>query len=327
MRIDPRHAAVGRALATLSILVSTHFIAAGCMTALLINDAHHMTLERATTPRLPTRFRVLDAETAQPVPRARLVAMHNFDWMSDWFIKGTTNAAGVATLQLAKAHARGMEVHVYADGYIDRHYLSLGVSPATGQLGDDPVDLLVYREPSAGVGWRFPEGFRGTVVFGSSGRQDLGQTVLVGSDQSPDEVFRVPPAFPAGKRIWWSDIEPGRVNRVKRCPTLGDEGRDMYPIPQAVTVGGQPVPVPEPGADVDGLAVWHVGAYMPDGPWGGRYDVLMIGDRAAALAKARDMFHAHGGNGPAAYIFNGWLRLVSPHTKLTGPSYGVTSTK
>src|SRR5687768_2705614 len=99
---DPSRVSIGRGIAVLTFVLAVPFSAAGCMTALLVNDAHHMTVERATTPRLPTRFRVLDAETAQPVARARLVAMHNFDWMSDWFIKGTTDAAGVATLQLAK---------------------------------------------------------------------------------------------------------------------------------------------------------------------------------------------------------------------------------
>jgi hypothetical protein len=328
VQIQPGETCVAHLLTALAMLVVVHLAGAGCMTMLLVNDAHHMTVERATTPRVPTRFRVLDAETAQPVAGARVVAMHNFDWMSDWFVEGTTDDAGVAVLRLYKPHVQGVQVHVYADGYIDRHDLALGQSPGTKPHTSDPLDILVYREPPAGVGWRFPEGFRGTVVVGSTGRQDFGETVLVGSEQSPEGTFRVPPAFPPGQRIWWSDIEPGLVNYVKRAPSLGGEGGDMYAIPEAVTIGGRLVPIPEPGTELDGVAVWHVGVYMPDGPWGGRYDVLVIGERADALAKVKAMFDAHGGNGPAAWIFNGWLRHISPGTRLSSPQpYGVTHTK
>ncbi len=288
------------------------------MTALLINDAGHMTIERATTPRDSKRFRVLDAESGQPVEGVRLVAGYNFDWMSDWFVEGTTDDQGVATLRLARNYAHLLSVHAYAEGHIDRHHLGLGDSPGTGSLADDPVDIFLYREPPAGVGWRFPEGFHGTIVVGSTGRKDFGETVLIASNQPRPEAFRVPAAFPPGQRIWWSEITPNQLNMIQSPPRLGNEGRDSFPIPQAVTSGGNPVPIPDPGKDVKGVALWHVGVFMPEGPWGGSYSILVVGDHEAALAKAKELWEEFR-NGENGYMYNGWVRLVSPGTKIRDP--------
>src|SRR5688572_32963371 len=108
------------ALIVLSALSST----GGCkMAALWLNDLHHTHIEQATTPRIDKRFRVLDAETNKPVAAARLVVVHNFDWMGDWVMRGTTDAEGITTIRLAKRYLHLVHAHVAADGYLMRDEL------------------------------------------------------------------------------------------------------------------------------------------------------------------------------------------------------------
>ena len=58
-----------------------------------LNNLHHMTIERATTPHVEKRLRVLDAETDAPVAGARVVVVHNLRLADDWIVAGTTAAA------------------------------------------------------------------------------------------------------------------------------------------------------------------------------------------------------------------------------------------
>src|SRR4051812_15647088 len=88
------------------------------MAVIQANNAYHMTVERATTPRVAKRFRVLDAETREPIHGARLDIVHKFEWVDDWEMGGRTDAAGVATVRLAKDYLHLLLLHAGADGYL-----------------------------------------------------------------------------------------------------------------------------------------------------------------------------------------------------------------
>ena len=191
-------------LPTLIILISLRPEADYRMLAIYANNVHHMTIERATTPRINKRFRVLDAESGEPLPGARIIGVHDFDWMDDWVVRGTTDAQGFATLRLAKNYFHLFRAHV---------------KPADEYLGRD-----------------------------------------------------------------W----------------------------------------PEPGADVTGIAAWHIGTTTPNGPWGAVYHHVVIGDRAAAIDRATELWREHR-NARGGGIYNGWRRVVAPEVNVSGPAYGGTS--
>lgn len=276
--------------------------------ALGVNNAQHMTVKRATTPRVEKRFRVLDAETRAPVPGAQLVLVHNFDWMDDWVINGTTGADGVAKVRLAKEYLHLLGGSVSAPGYLTRYELGFG-APGTGALSDDPLDIYVYQEPGASMGLRVPAGFFGTFVY------RLGQPKEYG--------FPFPPTFPAGQRVWWTDVKPEQETEVEQPPFIGGSGWNGNPV-SVFSRGNQPIPTPEPGSEIEGVAAWHIGVRMPNGPWGGDRHVILVGDREAALAKAHEEWKQHG-NGEAGFIYNGWLKIFAPQTTLSrGGAYAVT---
>jgi hypothetical protein len=284
----------------LSLLPST-----GCTwLALGVNNAHHMSVERRTTPRIEKRFRVLDAETGAPVAGARLTIVHNFDWMDDWQMEGSTDAEGIATFRLAKEYLHLLGGYAGAKGYLTRdglHFSDGARTPGTGSLADDPVDIYLYKAPEATSGLRVPVGFRGVLDYKSG----------------PTKYdFPFPPNFPPGQRVWWTVVKPGVKTILEDPPPLGFElgVKRRFRIEDT---DGQPIPIPEPGAEVEGVAAWRIGVRTPDGPWGSVEPVVVIGDRAAALAEAKRMWEQHG-NGRTGYILNGWLRVVAPNTKLAG---------
>ena len=274
-------------------------------------NAYHQTVEQATAARVARRFRVLDAETGRPVAGARVVAVHNFDWMDDWSVEGAAGADGVATLKLARDYLHLLHVHVSAPGYLGREWLTFGESspPGVGALTDDPVDLRVFKGPAPSVGLRVPEGFVGTFVY------QAGQTKY---------DFPYPPDFPPGQRVWWTDVDPARVTVVEPPPPLGISIGQNGPGRRIVR-GGEVLATPGPGANHAGVAAWVVGVREPDGAWSVVQYVVVIGDRDAAVAQARQEWERHG-NGDKGFIYNGWLRLVSPRKKLNDPNnpYAVT---
>jgi hypothetical protein len=273
--------------------------------SLYVNNVHHMTVERATTPRESKRFRVLDAETRKPVPGARVVAVHDFDWMDDWVLSATTDADGVATVRLATKFMHLLHVHVGGDAYLTRDWLIFeghARVPGVGRLDDDPVDIYLYRRPEATTGLRVPAGFRGAIVY------HAGPTKY---------DFPFPPTFPAGQRVWWTDAKPDGETIIEQAPRLGFAPGEDNPF-RVVDSDGKPIPTPLPGADLRSVAAWMIGTREPGGPWGRIEVVLVIGDRDAAIAKAREMWQQYG-NGDKGYIPNGWLRVVSPETKLSNP--------
>jgi hypothetical protein len=291
------------------------------MVVIQANNAWHMTVERATTPRVARRFRVLDAETREPVAGARLVVVHNFDWMDDWEMNGTTDAAGVATFQLARDYLHLLHAHVGAEGYLTRTHLMFGANggdgdgegvhtPGVGRLSDDPVDVFIYKGPAPTTGYRVPAGYRGRVE------------VRPGPAKSE---FPFPPDFPKGQRVWWTDLKPGATTLVEQPPPLGfDPGGAPDPI-QVIDSNGRPIPMPDPGAEFEGVAYWRIGTLEPNGPWDVTQPVALIGDRAQALALAKQVWERHG-NGRTGYILNGWLKILSPETKLADEHHpdGVT---
>lgn len=289
----------------LPILLLTLLPLTGCTwLALGVNNAHHMSVERRTTPRIEKRFRVLDAETGKPIARAWLTIVHDFDWMDDWQMKGSTDAEGIATFRLAKEYLHLLEAHAGANGYLTRdalHFSDGARAPGTGSLNDNPVDIHLYKAPAATSGLRVPVGFRGVLAY-RPGRTKYD--------------FPFPPDFPAGQRVWWTVVTPGVQTILEDPPPLGFE-------PGAGTrfriedTDGHPIPMREPGASVEGVAAWPIGTRTPDGPWSTTEAVVVIGDRGAALAEAKRMWEQHG-NGRTGYILNGWLRVVAPNTKLAG---------
>ncbi len=278
---------------------------AGCgvaqMAAIHVNNVHHMTIERAMTPRFEKRFRVLDGLTLDPVAGARIVAVHDFDWMDDWVMNATTDAEGVATIRLAREYLHLLRVEVMAvDGYIPRSgspYFREG-SPvrAPVPLTTDLLDLYVYRRPATVMGLRVPAGFVGTVVY------QLG---------SSDGGFPAESTLQGGRRVWWTDVAPGAETVVTQPPRLENARWDGNPVQAVTRGGGEAIPVPEPGAELAGVAAWHVGVREPSRSARDARYVVVIGDRAAALAKAKDEWDAHG-NGEAGFIYNGWLRVIGP---------------
>jgi hypothetical protein len=219
--------------------------------------------------------------------------------MDDWVIKGTTDVRGIATLKLAKQY--GAYADVGAPGYLTRDGLSLGdgaSTPGVGWFADGPLDIYLYKAPAPASGLRLPRGFRGPLRYG------LG----------PDKGFPFPPDFPAGQRVWWSDFKPGGGTVVAQPPPLGYDpsgGAGRFRLADA---DGNPIPTPEPSAEVSGVAFWRIGQLEPDGPWGRVEPVSIVGDRAEAVAKAEEIWQRHG-NGRTGYIYNGWLKVVSPGTK------------
>ena len=281
--------------------------------SLYINNLHHMTVERMTTPREAKRFRVLDAETRKPVPGAFVVIVHNFDWMDDWEMQATTDAGGVATVRVATKYLHLLHAHVGGDEYLTRDWLIFEGSarvPGVGRLVDNPIDIYLYRRPEATTGLRVPRGFRGTIVCRAG----------------PTEYdFPFPPSFPAGQRVWWTDAKPDDETIVEQAPRLGFAPGETNPF-RVIDADNQPLPTPKPGADVRGVAAWMIGVRTPGGPWGRTGAVTVIGDRDAAIAKAREMWQQFR-NGEAGYIPNGWLRVVSPQTRLDNPEQPETVTR
>ena len=281
------------------------------MAVIQANNVYHMTVERATTPRVAKRFRVLDAETRQPIPGAGVVVVHNFDWMDDWEISGRTDAAGVATFQLAKDYLHLLHVHAGADGYLTRANLTFGPNDSggdgpvkgLGRLDDNPVDVYLFKGPAPTTGLRVQAGYRGPI------------DVRAGPTKYD---FPFPPDFPAGQRVWWTDVKPGATTRAEQPPPMGfDPGGTPSSVP-IVDSNGRPIPTPDPGAEFDGVAYWQIGTLEPNGPWGGTQQVALVGTRAEALALAKQVWEQHH-NGRTGYILNGWLKIVSPQTKIDGP--------
>jgi hypothetical protein len=134
-----------------------------------------------------------------------------------------------------------------------------------------------------------------------------------------------PPEFPPGTRVWWSEIGPGGYISLQPMPDLGIGGGNSAWI-LAKRSDGTPIPVPEPGAKVDGTAVWNLGVNTPNGAWSGEQGVLFVGDRAGALEQAKILFSRHH-NGAGGWIYNGWLPEVAPELKSSGPNaFSVTRT-
>jgi hypothetical protein len=242
------------------------------------------------------------------VAGAQLYLVHNFDWLDEWAMNGTTGADGVATVRVARDYLHLLGGSVAAAGYLTRDDLEFG-TPGTGALSDDPVDVYLYREPVPSMGVRVPAGFVGSFTY-RLGEMKYG--------------FAFPPTFPAGRRVWWADLTPGREVVVEQPPRLGHGGWNGNPV-SVFARGDQPIPTPEPGAAVEGVAAWHVGVRMPNGAWAREDYVVVVGDRAAALAKAREEWRQHG-NGDAGFIYNGWLKILAPHaTRLSrGGPYAIT---
>jgi hypothetical protein len=286
--------------------------AGGCQMPMLVaGNAYHMTAERATAPRIAKQFRVLDAETRQPVAGAWLVVVHNFDWMDDWTMSGTADAAGVAKFQLASDYLHLLQVNAGADGYLTRDNLSFGPIGRSGNgperglgpLSDDPVDVYLFKGPAPTVGYRVPAGYRGPV------------DVRAGPTKYD---FPFPPDFPAGQRVWWADVKPGATTLAEQTPRMGWDPRGAPGPAPMVDSDGRAIPVAHPGAEFDGVAYWPIGSLEPKGPWGQVQPVTLIGTRAEAIALAKQVWEQHH-NGPTGFILNGWLKVVSPQTKRQGP--------
>src|SRR6266545_900002 len=299
-----------RAAITVALMIVSAM--GGCTPAgLMVNNVHHMTVERATTARISKPFRVLDAETRKPVPRAELVIIHDFDWMDDWVFAGATDERGVAAFRLAREYLHLLTASAEAEGYLGRSALHFGErrEPGVGSLSDDPVDIYLYHEPAPKVGLRAPAGFRGAFTY------------VLGKEKYD---FPFPPDFPPGQRIWWSEVVPNGQTVVEPPPPLAGVGWfDGNPI-QLVKLGDELIPIPEPGAKVDGIAAWHIGVLEPNGPWGGDHWLVVIGDRNDALAKAKELWQRLG-EGEQGIIYNGWVRLIAPDAKVgPGGAYAAT---
>jgi hypothetical protein len=224
--------------------------------------------------------------------------------MDDWQMDGSTNAEGIAPFRLAKEYLHLLKAHAGAEGYLTRdslHFSDGARTAGIGRLEDDPVDIYLYKSPEATSGLRVPVGFRGVLGYRSG----------------PTKYdFPFPPNFPAGQRVWWTVVQPGVKTILEDPPPLGfDPGiKGRFRIEDTE---GRAIPTPEPGAEVEGVAAWRIGTRTPDGPWSIEEAVVVIGDRAAAVAEAKRMWEQHG-NGRTGYILNGWLRVVSPNAKLAG---------
>ena len=139
-----------RARRIVLILLAALASAGGCnellWVGLHVNNAGHMTIERAAAERVAKPVRVLDAKTRGPVCGARIRAVHSFDWMDDWVIKGTTDERGIAILKLAKQY--GASAEVSAPGYMTRDGISLSDGASTAgvsRISDDPLDIYLYK--------------------------------------------------------------------------------------------------------------------------------------------------------------------------------------
>ena len=105
-------------------------------------------------------------------------------------------------------------------------------------------------------------------------------------------------------------MDPSVVSTVVAPPYFGS-GESVVGRGRPIARGEVPLPTPEPGAEVGGVAAWAVGDRMPHGMWAEVLHVVVVGDRPAALAQARAEWASHC-NGEKGFIYNGWLRLVAP---------------
>ena len=231
--------------------------------------------------------------------------------MDDWTISSATDDQGIASTRLAKDFLHLLYLDVAADGYISRSRMHFGQQrdPGVDDLSNDPVDVYLYRAPPATAGLRIPEDFRGVVAWRY--------------ESTVASQFRFPPDFPAGQRVWWTDVAAVGETVLSSPPSLGSACGDALPIP-VMSRDGHPVRTPDAGAEVEGIAAWEIGVTEPDGPWGKHCFVMFIGDHAGALAEARRMWREYG-NGANGYVWNGWLLLIAPEAQLTNSQpYGVT---
>ncbi len=283
------------------------------MLGLGLNNASHMTVDRALAEKVDIRFRILDAESRLPVANPTVSVVHNFDWKDDWVATATAGEDGITTVRTAEDPSFAK---VGAPGYLTRGPLYFSEKlrePGVGNLADDVVDIYLYKAPGASWGLRVPEHFEGVVNY------------RFGRSSTPDR-FPFPPDFPAGQRAWWTDVVPGAETIITPGPPLGLETGVAVQdsLLQVAYQSGQRIPTAAPGAEVDGIAAWEIGTLQPKGPWNITKYVLVVGTREAALEKAKQMWAEHR-NGRTGWILNGWLRLVSPQSKVQGNSpYMVT---
>lgn len=285
------------------------------MPLLLVNDAHHMTVERAFIARTTQSFRVVDAETGKPVSEARVALLYNFDWMSDWNDAAVADADGVATLRIATRYLHLLNVSASAPGYITDDHGARDVrarlSSAAGKGSDVPIDIRLYRDRPRGMGLKLPAGFRGTVQY----------AVAVS-----DRDASTQPLLSPGQDVWWTDALPASsLTIVQPPPRIGAQSLDWSAARVAcVSVGGQPLPLPDPGAaaTTTDFAAWHIGYVTRSTSDRGDTHILVVGDRETAVAEASAMWLKYHNRGPG-FIYNGWSHVVAPDA-VTGPgAYGV----
>ena len=229
------------------------------------------TVRRATAKYETRRFRVMDAESGLPVGGADVTASHHFDIAGDWTSTDMTNGHGFASVRVAKDYLFALGVEVSAGGYLRRR-VSFGPDrpPGVSPLSEDPVCVYVYRGPRAQAGLLLPDGFRGNFVFATGPAR---------------HEFPFPPDFPAGKRMWWTEVRPGEVAVVAPAPPLGPTD-EAEPLLRIATRGGEEFIVPEIRSAWTGVAAWGIAARdNPERVTGS--DLLQhVGDRTSAVAAA-----------------------------------------
>ena len=267
----------------------------GCTMAMLgVGNAYHMTVERALTPKVEKRFRVLDAETHAPVPGATVTIVHDFDWQDDWEVRGRTGDDGVVTLKLAEDALHLVNGDAAANGYLGRehmYFVPQHRKPGNGLLSDDPIDIFLYRGPAPAIGLRVPAGFTGWVSY---------EYPLITYDGTNTHEIPFPPTFPAGQRVWWTTVTPGERKVIDVSPPrLGDPGvgdeRVLW-----LGRGDAVLPIPEPGGRADGVTAWPVDSSRAEGT------LLYVGTRTEALAEVKRRWERDGS------AYNGWMRDLAP---------------
>lgn len=245
----------------------------GCFFLIGATAGVNNTLRRATAKHETRRVRVLDAESGLPVGGADVTATHHFDITGDWTSTDMTDGDGFASVRIAKDYVFALGVEVTAGGYLARR-VSFGehLPPGVSLLSEDPVCVYVYRGPPAQAGLLLPDGFRGNFVFAGG---------------PPRRAFPFPPDFPAGKRMWWTEVRPGEVAIVTPAPPLGPGDTAELPL-RIATRGGEEFIVPELRSSWTGVAAWGIAARDNPERVGGRDLLQHVGDRKSALAAAAE---------------------------------------
>ena len=204
------------------------------MGAIALNDAGQKLVARTEV----RRFRVVDAETLEPVPGAVVEVQTDLgDWRTPHVARGRTNVGGRVAIRGVTSDPGPPYAAASAAGYLSSDSVPV-------RDGDRETTLKIYRAPAAMAGLIVPTGYHGVL------RVDVTETT-VAADAS------TPASFPKGQRVFWTQVVPGdqAATRFIPPPRLG-ASLSVSDVKVARFADSTPLPVAADAAPRPGVALW-----------------------------------------------------------------------